>query len=174
MFYERDILEGLTKKTFYDSPRIDLTDLEQSLLEKTSTSLVCSIIYKHVDTAIKCVTSTCWISRSSAHPKASFRLWPCHAKPSSSAAAVRAKRRRSSAVPIVHRRPAPPSVAGPVKCISSSSSRGRVRDPSRTSFFFLFHPVQGAPARCGVCGESNQPVAAEEASSNIVEVENAR
>ena len=56
MFYERDILEGLTKKTFYDSPRIDLTDLEQSLLEKTSTSLVCSIIYKHVDTAIKCVT----------------------------------------------------------------------------------------------------------------------
>jgi hypothetical protein len=40
MFYERDILEGLTKKTFYDSPRIVLTDLEQSLLEKTSTSLV--------------------------------------------------------------------------------------------------------------------------------------
>ena len=140
MFYERDILEGLTKKTFYDSPRIDLTDLEQSLLEKTSTSLVCSIIYKHVDTAIKCVTSTCWISRSSAHPKASFRLWPCHAKPSSSAAAVRAKRRRSSAVPIVHRRPAPPSVAGPVKCISSSSSRGRVR------LLFFFH----RSARCKV------------------------
>ena len=42
MFYERDILEGLTKKTFYDSPRIDLTDLEQSLLGKTSTSLVYS------------------------------------------------------------------------------------------------------------------------------------
>ena len=42
MFYERDILEGLTKKTFYDSPRIVLTDLEQSLLEKTSTSLVSS------------------------------------------------------------------------------------------------------------------------------------
>jgi hypothetical protein len=42
MFYEQDILEGLTKKTFYDSPRIVLTDLEQSLLEKTSTSLVSS------------------------------------------------------------------------------------------------------------------------------------
>jgi hypothetical protein len=42
MFYEQDILEGLTKKTFYDSPRIVLTDLEQSLLEKTSTSLVLS------------------------------------------------------------------------------------------------------------------------------------
>ena len=40
MFYEQDILEGLTKKTFYDSSRIVLTDLEQSLLEKTSTSLV--------------------------------------------------------------------------------------------------------------------------------------
>jgi hypothetical protein len=36
MFYEQDILEGLTKKTFYDSPRIVLTDLEQSLLEKTT------------------------------------------------------------------------------------------------------------------------------------------
>jgi predicted regulator of Ras-like GTPase activity (Roadblock/LC7/MglB family) len=59
MFYERDILEGLTKKTFYDSPRIVLTDLEHSLLAKTNTSLVSSIIYKHVDTAIKCVTSTC-------------------------------------------------------------------------------------------------------------------
>ncbi len=35
-----DLQEGLTKKTFYDSPRIVLTDLEQSLLEKTSTSLV--------------------------------------------------------------------------------------------------------------------------------------
>ena len=44
MFHEQDILEleGLTKKTFYDSPRIVLTDLEQSLLEKTSTSLVSS------------------------------------------------------------------------------------------------------------------------------------
>jgi len=42
MFYEQEILEGLTKKTFYDSPRIVLTDLEQSLLEKTSTSLVLS------------------------------------------------------------------------------------------------------------------------------------
>ena len=40
MFYEQDILEGLTKKTFYDSPRIVSTDLEQSLLENTSTSLV--------------------------------------------------------------------------------------------------------------------------------------
>jgi hypothetical protein len=40
MFYEQNILEGLTKKTFYDSPRIVLTDLEQSLLEKTKTSLV--------------------------------------------------------------------------------------------------------------------------------------
>jgi hypothetical protein len=40
MFYEQDTLEGLTKKTFYDSSRIVLTDLEQSLLEKTSTSLV--------------------------------------------------------------------------------------------------------------------------------------
>jgi hypothetical protein len=53
MFYERNILEGLTKWNFYDSPRI-----EQSLLEKTSTSLVCSISYEHVDTAIKCITST--------------------------------------------------------------------------------------------------------------------
>ena len=29
MFYEQDILEGFTKKTFYDSSRIVLTDLEQ-------------------------------------------------------------------------------------------------------------------------------------------------
>jgi len=40
MFYKQTILEVLTKKTFYDSPRIVLTDLEQSLLEKKSTSLV--------------------------------------------------------------------------------------------------------------------------------------
>jgi hypothetical protein len=40
IFYKQTILEGLTKKTFYDSPRIVLTDLEQSLLEKKSTSLV--------------------------------------------------------------------------------------------------------------------------------------
>ena len=42
MFYEQDILEGLTKKTFYDSSGMVLTDLEQSLLEKTSTNLVFS------------------------------------------------------------------------------------------------------------------------------------
>jgi len=56
MFYEQDILESLTKKTFYDSPRIVLTDLEQSLLEKTNTSLVLSIVYTRIDTAIRCVT----------------------------------------------------------------------------------------------------------------------
>jgi hypothetical protein len=46
LFYERNILEGLTKWNFYDSPRI-----EQSLLEKTSTTLVYSISYEYVDTA---------------------------------------------------------------------------------------------------------------------------
>jgi len=34
MFYEQDILEGLTKKTFYDSPRIVLTDLEQKFIRE--------------------------------------------------------------------------------------------------------------------------------------------
>jgi hypothetical protein len=53
MFYERNILEGLTKWNFYDSPKI-----EQSLLEKTSTSLVYSISYEYVDTALKRVTWT--------------------------------------------------------------------------------------------------------------------
>ena len=53
MFYERNILEDPTKWNFHDSPRI-----EQSLLEKTSTSLVCSTFDKHVDMAIKYVTST--------------------------------------------------------------------------------------------------------------------
>ena len=61
MFYEQDILEGLTKKTFYDSPRIVLTDLEQSLLEKTSTSLVYPISYEYVDTALKArYLDLCW------------------------------------------------------------------------------------------------------------------
>jgi hypothetical protein len=39
MFYEQKNLEGLTKKTFYDSPRIVLTDLEQSLRQVRVRSL---------------------------------------------------------------------------------------------------------------------------------------
>ena len=111
MFYERDILEGLTKKTFYDSPRIVLTDLEQSLLEKTSTSLVCSIIYKHVDTAIKCVTSTCgWTLRSRIFPQLPLAYDPV--TPS-----------RRVAPP-----PCEPSVAGPAR---SRAFTGVQRSPER-------------------------------------------
>ena len=73
--------------------------------------------------------------------------------------------------------PCEPSVAGPSR---SRASTGVQRSPERRpvqrrikffqfarkssrsfeNFFFLFHPVckvQGAPARCGVRGESNQP-----------------
>jgi hypothetical protein len=70
MFYERNILEDPTKWNFHDSPRI-----EQSLLEKTSTSLVYSISYEYVDTVLKRVTSTPVLDLTVlAHPKASFRL----------------------------------------------------------------------------------------------------
>jgi hypothetical protein len=58
MFYEQDILEGLTKKTFYDSPRIVLTDLEHRtnfIREDEHESRLFSSFHTHVDTALKCV-----------------------------------------------------------------------------------------------------------------------
>jgi hypothetical protein len=70
MFFEQEILEGLTKKTFYDSSRIVLTDLEQSLLEKTSTSLVsshCSLARWHGNKV--CYSTSDWTSRSRLFPQ---------------------------------------------------------------------------------------------------------
>jgi hypothetical protein len=51
---------------------------------------------------------------------------------------VRAKRRRSSAVPSVHRRPAQPQASSVQRASSSPSSR----ESSRTSFFFLFSSIK--------------------------------
>jgi hypothetical protein len=56
MFYEQDILEGLTKKTFYDSTRIVLTDLEKKFIGEDEHESRLFIVYTHVDTTLKCVT----------------------------------------------------------------------------------------------------------------------
>ena len=73
LFYERDILEG-------DSPRTVLTDLEQSLLEKTSTSLVCSIIYKHVDISPCLLHSHRILAHEFPHIKLFTRPFSCDAQ----------------------------------------------------------------------------------------------
>jgi hypothetical protein len=57
MFYEQDILEGLTKKTFYDSSRIEFDRFRTRFIrEDKQESRLISSFYTHVDTAIKCVT----------------------------------------------------------------------------------------------------------------------
>ena len=134
-----------------------MTDLEQSLLEKTSTSLVLSSnVYTH-DTALKCVTRPLCGPYGPGSSQDFLRSWPCHAEPSSSAAAVQGKRRRSSAVPSRRRRPAQPQLSSvsahrtsPVRARSSflfflfGSSRSNVRG-ERVSCLLVLNAVTSTP-----------------------------
>ncbi len=65
-----------------------------------------------------------------------IRSWPCHAEPSSSAAVVLAKRRRSSAVPSVRPRPSQPHAASSAQHQAPQVRARRVQRCSRSSFCF--------------------------------------